>query len=36
MEEIMKTASKDVQTLSDKDMLIVCGGSNDINRNQSN
>ena len=35
MQEIVKTASKVTQTLSDKDMLIVWGGSNDISRNKS-
>ncbi len=35
MEEIVKTASKDIQTLSDNDVLIVWGGSNDISRNKS-
>ena len=35
MEEIVKTASKDTQTLSNKDVLIVWGGSNDISRNKS-
>ena len=34
MEEIVKTASKDTQTLSDNDVLIVWGGSNGISRNK--
>ena len=35
MEEIANTVSEDVQTLSNKDVVIVWGGSNDISKNNS-
>jgi RNase H-fold protein (predicted Holliday junction resolvase) len=35
MEEIVNTVRKDVQTLSNKDVVIVWGGSNDISKNNT-
>ena len=35
MEEIVNTVSEDIQTLSNKDVVIVWGGSNDISKNNS-
>jgi len=35
MEEIVNISSESVKSLSNKDVLIVCGGSNDISRNNT-
>jgi len=35
MEEIVSSSSENVKSLSNKDVLIVWGGSNDISRNNT-
>jgi len=35
LQNITKLAKSEVSTLTNRDMIIVCGGSNDVNRNMS-